>query len=331
MRSPAPKGIVAPLLLAAVAWTAGARAQNSALAENLFREGKQLLGERRFDEACPKFKESARLDLSSGVELALGICLEGQGRIASAWGAYLSAATLAHHDGRVDREEAAKGRAKALEPRLSHATIDVAQPTAALPGLVVRQDDVVLESPAWFNAPVDPGTHRIDVTAPGKKPFSRTYLVAADGDSISVSVPVLEDAPPPAPAPAPAAVLRTPGDQGGAASGAWRRPTGFVSGGIGVAALAAGSVLGAITLSDAAAIHRVCPMSPCPNTGTRFENQTAETLADASTTLFIVAGVTLAAGAILVLTSPHSTEAPRHGAWIRPVLTPTFGGFVGRW
>jgi len=41
--------------------------------------------------------------------------------------------------------------------------------------------------------------------------------------------------------------------------------------------------------------------------------------------------VTLAAGATLVLTSPHATEASKQTTWIRPAITPTFGGVVGRW
>src|SRR5580692_4091789 len=84
--------------------TASAGAQgNSAIAESLFRDGKKLLERKRYDEACPKFAESARLDPSSGVELALGLCYEGQGKTASAWGAFVNAASLARRDGRKDR------------------------------------------------------------------------------------------------------------------------------------------------------------------------------------------------------------------------------------
>src|SRR5271156_4573673 len=91
--------------------SAGAQS-NSAMAESLFRDGKKLLEERRFDEACPKFKESSRLGPASGVELALGLCYEGQGKTASAWGAYVTAASLARRDGRHDRELAANKHAE---------------------------------------------------------------------------------------------------------------------------------------------------------------------------------------------------------------------------
>src|SRR5580698_4374486 len=129
------------LLLAA---TAADAQSNSAMAESLFRDGKKLLEERRFDEACPKFKESSRLDPSSGVELALGLCYEGQGKTASAWGAYVTAASLARRDGRHDRELAANKHAQALEPKLSHVTLVVAPETVAVAGLTVKQDGIVV-------------------------------------------------------------------------------------------------------------------------------------------------------------------------------------------
>jgi hypothetical protein len=306
---------------------AGAQS-NGAMAESLFREGKTLLEARRFDEACPKFQESARLDLSSGVELALGLCLEGQGKFASAWGAYLSAATLARHDGRSDREEAAKARAAALEPKLSHLTIDVANATAFLAGLEVRQDGVLIGSPAWKNAPVDPGAHKLDVTAKGKKPYSKTYVVGPVADSITAHVPALDDLPAPVVAAAPAIASET---LTAAPSSGAPRTLGFVAGGAGVASLGVGAVLGLITLSDASAVHKVCPSSPCANSSAIAENHTAVTLADASTGLFIAGGVLLATGVVLVLTAPSQRETTRTTASVRPVIGPTFAGIAGQW
>jgi tetratricopeptide (TPR) repeat protein len=116
--------------------SANAAAQSgTAIAEGLFREGKKLLDAKKFSEACPKFEESARLDPSSGVELALGICYEGLGKTASAWAAYETAVSLARRDNRKDREKAATAKAAALEPKLAHVTFQVPEPIANLPGL----------------------------------------------------------------------------------------------------------------------------------------------------------------------------------------------------
>src|SRR5580658_1768873 len=186
-------GVLFGVILAAT--SAGAQS-NSAMAESLFREGQQLLELRRFDEACPKFKESANLDPSSGVELALGLCYEGQGKTASAWGAYVTAASLARRDNRHDREQAANKHAEALEPKLAHITIEVAPETAALAGLQVKQDGIVVGSEVWKSAPADPGSHTLEVTAPGKKPFTTTFLVDPSSQAVA-HVPALQNAPPP--------------------------------------------------------------------------------------------------------------------------------------
>ena len=75
-------------------------AADKATAQALYDEGKRLMDAGQYAQACPKFAESARLDPSSGVELALGLCYEGQGKIASAWGAYVLATSLARRDSR---------------------------------------------------------------------------------------------------------------------------------------------------------------------------------------------------------------------------------------
>src|SRR5262249_389942 len=124
-------------LLVLFAATASAQSSTSAMAENLFREGRKLLDQKNYDEACPKPAESARLEPSSGTLLALGICHEGQGKTASAWADYSAAATIAKRDKRPDREKAANNKVAALEPKLARVTISVAPETSKLSGLEV--------------------------------------------------------------------------------------------------------------------------------------------------------------------------------------------------
>ncbi|HEY2364956.1 MAG TPA: hypothetical protein VGH87_01175, partial [Polyangiaceae bacterium] len=167
----------------------------TAIAEGLFREGKKLLDEKKFAEACPKFEESARLEPSSGVELALGICYEGLGKTASAWAAYESAISLARRDNRKDRERAATTKAAALEPKLAHVTFQVPENVANLAGLQLKEDSVVIGAAAWKNTPVDPGAHTIEVTATGKKPWQTSFTIDGPATSKTVDVPALEDVP----------------------------------------------------------------------------------------------------------------------------------------
>ncbi len=307
------------LLLAASA--AGAQS-NAAIAESLFREGKKLLEERHFDEACPKFRESARLDPSSGVELALGLCYEGQGKTASAWGAYVTAASLARRDARHDRELAANKHASALEPKLPHVTLVVAPETVAVAGLVVKQDAISVGSEAWKGSPVDPGTHTLEVTAPGRKSYTTTFEVAP-AEQATVKIPALESLPP-----APTLLTVAPPST----SSHLGQQAGFVVGGVGVATLVVGVVLGIVALHDASGAHAACPTASCNSAKGVSENGTAGTTADWSTAMFVAGGVAVAAGGALVLFTGRSREsAPAPAAAsVTPVLGPGFAGLSGR-
>jgi hypothetical protein len=198
-RGPLPastRASAAALALALSVLASSAAGQNEAArAESLFREGKQLLAAKKYDEACPRFAESLRLDPSSGVALALGLCYESAGKLASAWGAYSTGTSLAQKDARKDRATAANEKVNALEPQLARVTLAVAPETARLAGLAVRQDGVeVGGSVSWQNGPVDPGTHTLDVSAPGFQPFTTTFNVGANGDRLTVPVPPLAPA-----------------------------------------------------------------------------------------------------------------------------------------
>src|SRR5271154_3787145 len=76
-------GVIAPVPATAAADEPSPA--NTVLAETLFREGKELMAAKQFDAACPKLAESNRLDPGIGTLLALALCHEGEGRIASAW------------------------------------------------------------------------------------------------------------------------------------------------------------------------------------------------------------------------------------------------------
>src|SRR4051812_25793931 len=66
----------------------------SAIAEAqvLFTEGRRLVTEGRYAEACAKLAESQRLDPSAGAQLNLADCYERSGQTASAWTVFREAA-----------------------------------------------------------------------------------------------------------------------------------------------------------------------------------------------------------------------------------------------
>lgn len=193
---------LAVLLLVSPARPAFAQG-DTVTAEALFQQGRALLDARKLAEACPKLAESLRLDPATGTLIALALCHESEGKLASAWAEFSEAEGRSRNEGRKDREQVARERAEALQPRLSSLTIDVSPEAAATPGVEVKRDGFVLGRGAWGTAvPIDGGEHQIEVTAPGKVPWTRTVTVNIERDHVRVAVPALVDASvvPPAPA-----------------------------------------------------------------------------------------------------------------------------------
>lgn len=186
------------------------------MAEVLFRDGKELLARKEYARACPKLAESYRLDPATGTLLALAVCHEREGKLASAWGEYSDAASRAHVERRADRESAARARAADLEQHYSTLTI-VLSDGSPVPGLEIRRNGATVAN-AWLGTavPVDGGSIVIEATAPGHPPWRAQIAIAASGDRLTVTIPPFEQgvaaarpstsapASPPASAPAPA-------------------------------------------------------------------------------------------------------------------------------
>jgi hypothetical protein len=162
-------------------------------AEELFRQGKALLGERNYARACPLLAESFELDPGTGTLLALAICHEGEGKLASASVEYQATATRAKSEGRADRERVARERALALESRVSTLAITPPPEARNTPDFVIRRSGVVVERDLW-DKPValDGGEYVIDVSAPGKKPFRAHVTLAPSAERRSMTIPPLE-------------------------------------------------------------------------------------------------------------------------------------------
>jgi hypothetical protein len=289
-------GIVSAVLGAA----AGARAQtrDPAAAEALFREGRAAVVKSDWESACPKFRESQRLDPAAGTLLNLADCEERRGRLATAWQLFRQLGEgLAPGD---DRLPVARARAAALEKRLPHLTIRYAGTPP--PGTKVRRGDVELGDASFGSAlPVDPGTYTVTASAPGYA-TSTSVVTVAEGASSVVDVQLGAGNEIAAKVPASSS----------------SRTAGWVLAGVGAAGLATGAIAGVLTLSRKATVDDNCNADKKCNATGMDAAESGKTLGKVTTVGLIVGAIGVGVGGYLLLSG--SAESPRTavGAWAGP-------------
>jgi tetratricopeptide (TPR) repeat protein len=279
------------------------RAEDRVAAESLFAEGRQLLSTGDYAAACTKLEASRRLEPALGTSLNLADCYEKLGRTASAWAEFKSAAAEAQKSGDALRKAAALDRANALEPRLCRLRV-----TLEDPGVAVLQNNEPL-SPAVIGSaiPVDPGVHRFEANAPGKIAWSQSFEVREPGALVEVHVPALvEDitiAPTPQPVSEPPPAMSSDSDH---AALAW------TLGGVGVGALAAGAVFGALASSSWSKAKDSCVDYPYECSPQALDHaDSARTQATLATVGFALGGAALGASVVLFVldhSDPESAE-----------------------
>jgi hypothetical protein len=316
-----------------------------AAAQSLFYEARAMMQQGKYADACPKLEESLRLDAGIGTQFNLADCHEHVGKVASAWAGFLEVAAQAKTANQAEREKVARKRAQTLEPRLPKLVIDVPNTTQ---GLEVKRDGVPVRSAAWGTAiPVDPGTHQITASAPGKLPWDTT-VQAAEGKTARVAVPrdlptapaavvapttstppahpVAGGAEPVAPAPTqtaefPAPVVEEPGST--------QRTIGWVIAGVGVVGVGVGAGFGLASLNKRDESKNHCVGDLCDPTGVSLRD-TAIRNGNIATVSTVLGGLAAVGGLALVLTAPSRSEKQERAGKIRavPSFAQSGGGVV---
>ena len=322
-------------------WSPGAFAQarsDTALAEELYQQGKRLMNEGKHAEACPKLAESQRLVPGMGTLLTLAVCHEGEGKLASAWAEFSEVVPAARRANRQDRAQYAEQRVAALAPRLSRLKIVV--PTEAqVPGLVVQLNSATVSTASLgVAAPVDGGTYTVAASAPDRQSWSQQITVKAEKDQQVVTVPLLERAPAPvepsasaAPGNTPAAVTAAPAVSDVPPPTTRPRWPLYVTAGATVALAAGAAVTGILALGKASDFKDA-------NQNPAFTQEQRQKLRDEATSMGTVSTV-LTVGAIgagaaslyLFLTQPSSSPSAQ-GWRLVPLAGPNVAGLqlVGR-
>ncbi len=162
-------------------------AQSAAQAEVLFKEGQQLMAQQKYAEACQRLVASYKLDPQPNTELLEGLCFSKQGKTASAYNAFIDAASTLPKGG--DAQKYAADQAKTLEAQLLKVRVEF-QPVVPN-GVQMHFDDEARPRDKDFvgiDIALDPGEHDIFVTAPGKHDYTKHFTLSSSDSPHAVIV-----------------------------------------------------------------------------------------------------------------------------------------------
>jgi hypothetical protein len=305
-------GLFVPLGLA-ISLPANAEAVNAEQrARAAFEAGRMLAAAGDYAEACAQFEKSLGLVDAIGTAYNLADCEEHRGHFARAQALFTHVADRSRELGQGEREQLARERATALDQRLSFLTIELAAPsvTLFLDGRPLPREAV--ESPIA----VDPGKHRLSAAEKGKRSWSKELEIPRAQLLLPVSVPALAAlSPEPAkPMPRPP---REPGERERPAPPVRRAVpnTGLALalGGVGLAAVGAGTFFGFRYLSKNSDAKDTCPSSfGCPADEITAHQELVDEARSARNLAYVGFGVGAAAlaGAAVVLLTTGGGEHP---------------------
>jgi hypothetical protein len=235
-----------------------------------------------------------------------------------------------------DQKVQQQKRPKVVKEQRDKLILEVPQLTLSLPpgapaGTVVKRDGAVVAGAALgLGLPVDPGEHVVSTQAPGGALWEQQFTIAK-GEKMplvlevkaaptveartALAAPVVMANPEPAKqAPPPATGAGTSG----------RRVAVYAIGGVGVAGLVLGGVMGGLVLGKKPTIAAHC-MSPISGSDQVFCDQTGVDAGNSANTLGLVSTIGFAAGlagvgtaVVLLLTEPKPAKPTTgaRGPWI---------------
>lgn len=329
-------------ILTCIAFTAmqipfAAFAQNAAQAEVLFKEGKDLIGQGKFADACQRLAASYKLDPQPNTELLQGLCYTKLGKTASAYNAFIDAASSLPKGG--DAQKYANDQAKALEAQLLKVRVKF-QPTIPQ-GMGLHFDDETKTRDKDFadiDIALDPGEHDLFVTAPGKHDYTKHFKLDTSSSPHDLIVNMTDKT---------KEELDKEHNQGGGGGQiivekpetSWStvKTLGLISMIVGGAGLALGVIFLGVDISNISTAGTSnpndCAVQPNPDTCTRALSAAKNLDIPLMTTGLVVGGVFLIAGIVMFVVGGNVTKTPEKqpaAAKLRvfptPWLAPQGGG-----
>jgi len=332
------------VLVSFVAFAGTAHADKKDKADALFKEGKKLMGEKRYADACAAFEKSYKLDPGIGAQLNIAKCYEEWGSIGRAFAAYQAAEAMAK-DAKDSREPKIHELVVALEPSVPHLTIKL--PKDAPPDLTVTLDSRPVEK---LGEPfvVDPGPHTVEWSVKGAKK-SKAVAIERGGDSeITLEMPKPGEADKATPIGSSGITIGGTGpvDTGagnGSAStgrGGGPKPSmrgrnmrygGIAMGGAGVLAIGISSYMALSARTDYKdALATYCGGMPnnCDMTGIEITHD-ARSTANKATVVFVIGVALVGGGAALYLLAPKGEPVEQQTSlYLTPAVSLDGAGIV---
>lgn len=303
-------------LLAAPA-AADSDSSTAAAAEARFQEGRELMAQGRYAEACARFDTSYELEPLLGSLLNRAACREKNGQTATAWALYHEALASARRERDPKREAFARERAVALEPSLRYVTISVDE-KARLRGLTITRNAAPVDPSLWNQRlPIDPGEHELRVMAPGWESYA-THFKLEDRD-LEISIPRLTAKLEPS---------TRSGKPGAAKQHGMRtgRKIAIGTGALAVASLVGGGLFALRSQSKTSDAEQLCTDDfQCTPRGVTLVDQ-ARTAANLSYVSYGVGAAAAITATVLWFTSARTVETSTKAARLVPALAP---GSVG--
>jgi hypothetical protein len=289
-------------------------------AQSKFAKGKDLFGQKNWEEALTEFRGSLDIVASPNARLYVARCLREKGNFVEAYVEFgrteVEAKELAHQDSRYAKTgESAADERKAIEPKLGFVIVTIQNP-AETTTLKIGGEEV--KRAGWAEpAPVMPGTSEVVVETPGKEPVKKTVTLGA-GEKTALTI----DAGGP---PASAVVVAPVVPERPKEDGPDLRTYAYIAGGVGAVGLLTFGVFGAMASSRFSTVKDECGTRPCPESKRDLVEggQTYQTLAN----IGLVVGI-IGAGTGVTLFLLSKPKKPMEGT-TSAVIGPSYFGLQG--
>ncbi|MGD0524658.1 MAG: hypothetical protein ABSE49_05925 [Polyangiaceae bacterium] len=345
MRSVAPRLLAIASIAIATSLSPPLYAQSDAdraTARQLGQDGETALDAKDYKSAEDAFRRANRLVHAPTLELGLARALAGLGKFVESQETYnrIVREGVAPGSPQVfhDAVEAAKKEVDSVGPHIGGVNIVV----QAAGGGDVSSAKVLLDGQPVNNASlgvrraIDPGSHVLSVTADGFKPAELRFDVA-EGGSVNAPITLEKDpnavvappVPPPVPPPVDSHTSFAPPTPPPAP--APPPPSSFPGYlpwtvmGLGGAGLVLGAVAGGIAIGKHSDLAKVCGGGTC-NTDQQSAVDSYHSMGTLSTVGFVVGGVGVAAGVVLLLVKPSAPQVSPATTGSSPLtVTPVVG------